>query len=275
MCHLSIPSTGPPVFDFILPNSLSNNRVRVEAPNTVRTMSACVREDADALLKPIDLVNILRQELDLGPCYDLKPKQIVELANVKLAREPVEGATVKDECVALREAVRNLPPSFWSPDTIRSNSAPDELVARALAKPASAGGFCSAVACTILGPKAINTKTVAWGGALNVDGFSILRSPGAYCTTQQEAGKFVKLFKIDKTNEKLGDCQFHLQEKLSPAPGQQLMLMKSNKCNARLAVLYTPKWCLLAVYHFVDVESEAMSLTVLEELRVEAFAKRK
>ena len=126
--------------------------------------SACVRGDADLLLKPIDLANILRVELNLdadADCYDLKPRQIVGLANAKLSRKPVEGATVKEECVALREAVRNLPPSFWSADTVRSNSTPDELVARALAKPSTAGGFCSAVACSILGPKAINTKTVA------------------------------------------------------------------------------------------------------------------
>ena len=238
-------------------------------------MSACSRPEDDALLKPIDLVQLLQKELNLGPCYDLKPKAVVELANVKLSRSWTEGANVKAECVSCREAVRALAPTFWTDVVAKSNSPPEELVTRILAVPATAGGFCSAVAAKVLSPKAIDTKTVAWGGSVSIDGSAVLRSPGQYCTTAEEIKKFVKLFKIDKTNEKLGDTVFHIIDKTAPCGGQNLMLMKSNKCSARLAALFTPKWCLLAVYHFIDVETEQITLSLLEDLRCEAFSNKK
>jgi hypothetical protein len=238
-------------------------------------MTAVVRPEDQVDFKPVDLVPLLQVELGLGPCYDLKPKAIVALANTKLSRDAVEGATVKDEAFACRAATRLLSPSFWSPDTVRSTSSPTELVDRILAKPPTVGGFCSAVACKVINPKSIDTKTVAWNGALSVDNFAILRSQGQFCTTAEECKKFFRLFKSEKSNEKLGDTVFHVQDKSNPAGGQTLMLMKSNKCNARLAALCTPKWVLLAVYHFVDVDNEASTLQLLEDLRREAFESRK
>jgi hypothetical protein len=236
------------------------------------TMSACVGAEADATLKPYDLAALLKVELDLGRCNDLLPKQIIELANEKLSRLPVEGASVKDEAVSCRAVVRALPASFWTPDTVRGGSKPQELVDRILAKPATAGGFASAVACTVLNPKAIDTRSVVWGGALSVDGFSILRPRGAYCTTESEMGAFAKLFKTERSAEKLGDCTFLVNDRSQPAPGQTLMLAKANKCDAKIAALYTPKWCLLAVYQFVDASAEAHTLALLEAMRKEAFS---
>mmetsp|Transcript_8787 Transcript_8787/g.14600 ORF Transcript_8787/g.14600 Transcript_8787/m.14600 type:complete len:237 (-) Transcript_8787:321-1031(-) len=234
-------------------------------------MSACVIADVDATMKPIDLAALLKVELDLGRCDDLLPKDIVELANEKLSRQPVEGANVKDEAVACREAVRALPISYWSSAVVTKGSNPQEILDRILAKPATAGGFACAVACTVMSPKDIDQRTAVWGGAYTIDGFGVLRPPGAYCTTEHEMSALAKLFKSKKPSEKLGDCTFLVTDRSQPAPGQMLMLCKSNKCNAKLAGLYTPKWCVLAVYHFVDAATEAGTLAVLEEMRIEAF----
>jgi hypothetical protein len=245
-------------------------------------MSACVLADVDVTLKPIALVALLKVELNLGHCDDLLPKEIVELANNKLVRQPVEGASVKDEAVACRAAVRALPTSFWTTPTadsdeeslsITKGAKPQEVVNRILAKPATTGGFASAVACKVMSPKDIDTRSVVWGGAYSVDGFGILRPPGSYCTTESEMKSFFKIFKTERNAEKLGDCTFLVTERSQPAPGQMLMLCKSNKCNAKMAALYTPKWCLLAVYHFVDASTEADTLAFLEEMRQEAFGK--
>jgi hypothetical protein len=51
------------------------------------------------------------------------------------------------------------------------------------------------------------------------------------------------------------------------------MLCKSNNCSARLVALHTPKWCLLAVYHFFDRDAEVITLQILEDLREEAFSR--
>lgn len=236
-------------------------------------MNEYVDASADAAMKPIELAEVLKVELDLGRCDDMKPREIVELANEKLSRSPVEGATVKDEAVSCRAAVKELPPSFWSEDTVGGRSKPQALVDRILVTPATAGGFATAVACEVISAKkGIDTRTVISGGALTVDGVSILGAPGSYCTTDHEIGQFAKLFRTEGKSEKLGDCAFQVVEKSQPAPGQQLMLCKSNQCNARLAALHTPKWCLLAVYHFVDADAELITLKILEDLREEAFS---
>lgn len=244
-------------------------------------MSACVPADAEVAMKPIDLAGLLKVELDLGQCRDLLPKEIVELANKKLSREPVDGASVKEEAIACRAAVRALPMTHWlttlnedgesTTIVLAKTSKPQEIVDRVLAKPPSVGGFASAVACKVLGPKAIDTKSVVWGGVHSVDGFAILRPPGAYCTTESEMSSFSKLFKTERPSDRLGDCTFLVSERSQPAPGQILMLCKSNKCNAKLAALYTPKWCVLAVYHFVDGATETETLALLEEMRIEAY----
>jgi hypothetical protein len=84
---------------------------------------------------------------------------------------------------------------------------------------------------------------------------------------------FAKLFKTDRDAAKLGDCTFLVKDRSQqPAPGQMLMICKSNKCDAKLAALYTPKWCLLAVYHFVDASTETDTLAILEDMRKEAFS---
>ena len=242
---------------------------------TQAAMTAVVRLEDELNLKPIDLCPLLRTELKLGPCYDLKPKAIVELANTKLSRETIEGASVKDECLACRASIRTLPPSFWSENKVRSNSTPEELLERILAKPCTAGGFCSAVTCKVINPKAIDNNTVVWGGALNIDGFTVLRSPGQFCTTAVECKNFQKLVRSEKNNEKLGDTTFHMVDKSQPVGGQTLLLMKSNKCSARLAALFTPKFGIVALYHFVDTAHEEITLSILEDMRVEAFENRK
>ena len=71
---------------------------------------------------------------------------------------------------------------------------------------------------------------------------------------------------------KLGDCTFLVKDRSQPVPGQMLMICKSNKCDAKLAALYTPKWCLLAVYHFVDASTETETLAILEGMHKEAFS---
>ena len=60
-------------------------------------------------------------------------------------------------------------------------------------------------------PKAIDNNTVVWGGALNIDGFTVLRSPGQFCTTAVECKNFQKLVRSEKNNEKLGDTTFHME----------------------------------------------------------------
>jgi hypothetical protein len=236
-------------------------------------MTEYVDASTDATMKPIELAAVLKVELDLGRCDDLKPKDIVELANEKLDRSPVEGATVKAEAVSCRAAVKDLPPTFWSEDTVGGRSKPQALVDRILTTPATAGGFATAVACEVISPKkGIDTRTVVSGGAVNIDGVAILPTPGVYSSLDHEIGQFSKLFRTEQKSEKLGGCTFKVIERSQPAPGQQLMLCKSNQCNARMAALHTPRWCLLAVYHFVDADAELITLKILEDLREEAFS---
>ncbi len=80
-----------------------------------------------------------------------------------------------------------------------------------------------------------------------------------------------RLFRSERNAEKIGDCTFLVQERLQPAPGQMLMLAKSNKCNARFAALLTPKWLLLGLYNF-SASTEGSTLAILDELRKEAFS---
>lgn len=235
-------------------------------------MTEYVDAETDAAMKPKELAAVLKVELDLGRCDDLKPREIVELATEKLDRSPVEGATVKDEAVSCREAVKALPSSFWSSETVGGHSKPQQLVDRILTTPATAGGFAMAAACEVISPqKGIDMRTVVSGGASSVDGVNMLDA--TYNTIDHEMGQFSKLFRTAGDAEKLGDCTFKVTDRSQPAPGQMLMLCKSNTCSARLAALHAPKWCLLAVYHFVDEEAEQITLQILEDLREEAFSK--
>jgi hypothetical protein len=253
--------------------------------------SVYVGADTDATLKPIDLVALLKVELELGPCTDLTPKQIVALANAELARSPIADATVKEEAMACRAAVRALPTSYWTTRATAEAAAnqessaepvvvskPQKLVDWILAKPATAGGFAAAVACKVLsggkGGGMADLRSVVWGGALVIDGFQILRPPGGYCTTDGEIASFCKLLRTNGKAERLGDCTFLVTERSQPAPGQVLMLCAANKCQARLAALATPKWCLLAVYHQAansSNDTEAATLALLDDLRQQGF----
>jgi hypothetical protein len=222
----------------------------------------------------------------------LLPKEIVALANAALGRQPNADATVKEEAMACRAAIRALPMSYWTTRAAAAAAAheesgeedvpvvlskPQKLVDWILSKPATAGGFASAVACKMLsggkGAGMADLRSVVWGGACTIDGFSILRAPGGYCTTDGEIASFVKLLRTNGKAERLGDCTFLVTERSQPAPGQVLMLCQANKCQARLAALATPKWCLLAVYHQAASSSsnEAATLALLDDLRQEGF----
>lgn len=237
--------------------------------------TAVISGKDDAGLKPVDLANIIKVELELGRCDDILPKDIIDLANKKLGRETKKGASVKDEAVACRAAIRAMPTSYWIEgyNGITKGSPPQDLVDRILAKPPTAGGFAAAVACKVLSPKDIDTQSVKWGGAYSIDGMGLLRPTGAYCTTEVEMEHFAKLFKSAAPAHKLGDTTFLVEERTHPAPGQTSMAMKANKSCAKLVGLYTPKWCVLAIYHFVDAESEEKTLALLEEMRREAYPK--
>jgi hypothetical protein len=115
-------------------------------------MISYVDAGADAALKPVDLANLLKAELDLGRCMDMLPKEIVQLANEKLGREPIEGANVKDEAMKCRELLRGKPLSYWTEIKATKSSSPEDLLERLLAKPPTVGGFSTGVAITVMNP---------------------------------------------------------------------------------------------------------------------------
>jgi len=176
---------------------------------------ATINREAEHEMKPIDLTDLIRKELDLGHCDDMKPKAIVELANSKIGHQSLGGAaTVKEEAAACRAAIRQLPPRFWDPDmSITKASPPADLVAWLTAKPASAGGFCAAVACSVISPKSIDTRTVIISGPCDIDGSSVLRHRGQFTTIDHECEEVLKLFRSDRTADKIGDVSFHVTER--------------------------------------------------------------
>ena len=226
-------------------------------------------------MKPVDLTDLIRKELDLGHCDGLKPKQIVELANAKLGRALLGGdKTVKNECSACRKAIRTLPPRFWDPEINVSKGAatPASLVAWLSAKPASAGGFAGVVACSIVNAKSADTRTMVISGSCTIDGSSILRGQGQFSSLDHEATEFSKFFRNERTAEKIGDEAFHVVDRLQPDKGQTIMHTKSTKGRARAVGLLTPKWMVIGIYAFTNGPDEAETLALLEALRTEAFS---
>jgi hypothetical protein len=238
-------------------------------------MAACIdaKKEIELELKPYDLCKLIANELDLE--NDCKPKELIALANEKLGREPQGGdASVKEEARAVRQVIRDLPPSFWGEETVgKGNSSPENLVTRLLLKPATAGGFCSGVACRRLPNKAVDTKTVFSQGALSIDGFSVLPSPGQYSKLDFEMENIAQLFGTMRDAVALGHCTFIVQSREQVAPGSSVMTCKANKCSARLIALLTPKFCLVGLYNFSGPEAEAKTLGLFEDLRVEAAVK--
>jgi hypothetical protein len=256
-------------------------------------MAACVTSDAEKELKPFELANLLRAELDL-PEYAgdddhlLKPKEIGALANARLDRGSTaisinpttnpsssssSSISVKEELQAIRATVRDLPPSFWTEQKARSGSSGDDLLTRLLAKPATAGGFAAGIAAKCLKPGVIDTKSVVTRGAGNIDGFTILRSGGAYSTVDFETENIAKAFKSASPSEKIGDCTFKIQERTQPSPGQSVMTAKASKCDARFVALVTPKWLLVGLFRNAGPESEDATMQLFEDLRLEVLAK--
>lgn len=235
-------------------------------------MAACISVEMEEAMKPLDICELIKAELSLGECEGMKPKAVIEMAQQKLGLEPSTEKTAKEESQRCRAAIRLLPPRFWNPDiSVSRGSSPSSLISWLLAKPASAGGFAAAVACVCISNKAIDTKSVTSGGSGMIDGFSILRASGSYNTIDHEMDCIARLFRSERNAEKIGDCTFIVQDRLQPAPGQMLMLAKSNKCNAKFAALLTPKWMLLGLYNFCAT-TESDTLALLEELRKEAFS---
>lgn len=240
-------------------------------------MTFCVDATMELEMKPYELCQLICSELDLE--RDGKPNHIVVLANTKLCREPLGGdASVKQEACAVRQAIRDQPPLFWGSNETtatvgKGNSSPEALVTRLLLKPATAGGFCSSIACRRLPNKAVDTKSVVSKGAMSIDGFSVLPASGQYSTLDFEMENVAILFGTKRDAVALGHCTFIVQSREQVAPGSSVMLCKANKCNARLAALLTPKFCLVGLYHFTGPESEAKTLSILEDLRLEAAAK--
>jgi len=248
-------------------------------------MAACVTSEAEINLKAYEIGDILRKELYLPECNNkdelLKPKEILALAietlgSVAAAAEPDESSsatttTVKEQLRATRELVRRLPSDkFWATSTkIRLGSSNEELLTRILAKPATAGGFVTAIACRCLKPNVIDTKSIESRGAGIIDGFTVLRGPGAYCTIDSEMESIGKLFRTERDAQKIGDCTFRIQDRSQPSPGQVVMMGKANKCEARFVALLTPKWCLVGIFRYVGSETEEITMSVFEQMRLE------
>jgi len=244
-------------------------------------MVACVTAEAEINLKAYEIGDLLRKELDLPECNDegelLKPKEILVLANEALGSEVAmtesdasSTTTVKEQLRATRAVVRNLPNQFWAMETkIRLGSSNEELLTRILAKPATAGGFVAAIACRCLKPNVINTKSIEARGAGIIDGFTVLRGPGAYCTIDSEMESIGKLFRTERDAQKIGDCTFRIQNRSQPSPGQVVMTGKANKCEARFIALLTPKWCLVGIFRHVGPEAEEITMDVFEQMRLE------
>jgi len=244
-------------------------------------MAACVTGEAEVSLKAYEVGDVLRKELDLPECNDegdlLKPKEILALATIKLVDFVAAGgegseessSTVKEKLRAVRATVRRLPANFWGTAKIRSGSTNDELLARILAKPATAGGFAAAIACRCLRPNVVDTRSIESRGAGIIDGFAVLRGPGAYCTIDSEMENIGKLFRTERDAEKIGDCTFRILDRNQPAPGQVVMSGKATKCEARFIALLTPKWCLVGIFRHAGNEAEIETMKVFEGMRQE------
>jgi len=243
-------------------------------------MVACVTAEAEINLKAYEIGDILRKELDLPECNDegdlLKPKEILALANETLGNVAESDAssittTVKEQLRATRELVRRLPADkFWAMAIkIRPGSSNDELLTRILAKPATAGGFVAAIACRCLKPNVIDTKSIESRGAGVIDGYTVLRGPGAYCTIDSEMESIGKLFRTERDAQKIGDCTFRIQDRSQPSPGQVVMIGKANKCEARFIALLTPKWCLVGIFRHGGPEAEEITMNAFEQMRLE------
>jgi hypothetical protein len=237
-------------------------------------MACCVDETREMELKPFELCRLICAELSLQS-YDDKPKDICALANKTLSREasPEDGASVKDEARAIRRVIRDLPPSFWGDEKVTSGSSAEALVTRLLLKPASAGGFCTGTACKRL-PKNIDTKSIFSKGPVSIDGFSIMASPGQYTTLDHELSEMAKLFGDKAKSITFNTTVFSLISREQVTPGSSVITCKANKCNARLAALCTPKFLLIGFYNYNgSPEGEAKTLSLLEDLRLEASGK--
>jgi hypothetical protein len=203
--------------------------------------------------------------------------------------------TVKDEARAIRQVIRNLPPSFWaSPsDTITSNSTPEELVRRLLLQPPSVGGFCTGIACKRLptNKKAIDTKSIYSQGDAMIHEFSILPAPGQYSTLDTEMEQIPLLVMTQRDVIKFHQTVFAVQRRpittttgaSKTSSSQSIMLVgKGTKCPvARMVILLTSKFCLVGFYHHhttpggattnnSNFESEGHALELMEHLRLEA-----
>jgi len=239
--------------------------------------TACLTAEAEINLKAYEIGDILRKELDLPECDDngdlLKPKEILALANTKLGNEADgsdSSSSVKDKLRATRAVVRRLPANFWIASTkIRLGSSNDELLTRILAKPATAGGFAAAIACRCLKPYVVNTKAIESRGTGIIDGFTVLRGAGAYCTIDSEMESIGKLFRTEQDAQKIGDCTFRVMDRIQPAPGQAIMTGKGTKCEARFIALLTPKWCLVGIFRHAGPEGEEQTMKVVEQMRLE------
>ena len=241
-------------------------------------MALCIIAEAEIALKPFQLANLLRSELDLLEDHDddedTKPKDIVALAWVKLGlKNDALTENVKDNARAARAIVRSLNATFWTDRKARGGTDMNDLLDRLLAKPASAGGFAAGIACTCIGTKNIDTKNIHSKGVGAIDGFTVLRSAGAYATLDHEMEILYKLFRSQADACKIGDTTFRVEERTQPYKGQDVLTAKATKCDARFVALLTPKWLLVGLYqHVVDNETDAAILKLFEDLRLEVIA---
>lgn len=258
-------------------------------------MAACVDATAEIEMKPFELCQLICAELSLETGG--KPKDICAEANKVLGRSSssasgdgdaatngaATAATVKEDAVAIRAAIRELPPSFWggggdTEDHVvvdggggHHHNSPEALVARLLRKPATAGGFCSGVACRrLLKNKCVDTKSIYSRGAVQIDGFGILPSPGLYSSLEHEMENLALLFTSKQDSTKFSHAVFVAYSREQVVPGASVLLCKANKCNARLAALLTPKFCLVGFYNYAGPDCEAKTLDLFEDLRKEA-----
>ncbi len=80
-----------------------------------------------------------------------------------------------------------------------------DLLNRSLAKPTSG------VACTCVGTKNIDTKNIHSQGIGAIDGFTVLRGPGAYATLDHEMEILYKLFRSSHADVcKIGGTTFRV-----------------------------------------------------------------
>jgi hypothetical protein len=239
-------------------------------------MACCVDETRELELKPFELCKLICAELSLD-CYDDKPKDICLVANKTLQRDVAEAATVKEEARAIRKVIRNLPSSFWGDaddEKLTSSSSPEALTYKLLLKPATAGGFCTAIACKRLARSGIDTKSIASKGVLSIDGFSVLASPGQYSTLDNELMNMSMLFGAKTDSITFNSTVFSVTSREQVTPGSSVITCKANKCGARLVSLLTPKFCLVGFYNYAGtVEEDTKTLSILEDLRLEASGK--